>query len=189
MIFAFGKDFQVDRLVNDFLLMALDQNENHERNRDKKGTFLHKHGWGVAYLANGRWKLKKSIKPCYENKDFLKLKSIKTPVIMIHARHLSSGTVALENTHPFKEKANSTEYLFCHNGNIGKKDWKKFRVLFDPKGNADSEQLFSHILGGEISKFSTVITGNTAPSNRERTCTKPHYAMGVTMDGKHMIMS
>ncbi len=71
---------------------------------------------------------------------------------MIHARNLSSGTVALENTHPFKEKLNSTEYVFCQNGSIDKQDWIKFKEHFKPKGNADTERLFSHLLSGEISK-------------------------------------
>ena len=153
MVFAFGKNLKIDQLVDDFRLMALDQNEDHERNQGKKGTFLHKDGWGAAYLENGQWSLRKSIKPCYEDEDFLKLKSIKTSAIMIHTRHASKGSVKIENTHPFEAEINSTDYVFCHNGGIEEVDWKKFKLLsFKPQGDGDTEQLFYHILNGEISK-------------------------------------
>jgi len=153
MVFAFGKDLQIVPLLEDFLLMARDQNEDHERNKDIKGQFLHKDGWGAAYLKDDRWVLRKSIEPCYEDEDFLKLKSVKAPAIMIHARHASKGSVRIENTHPFEAKINSTDYIFCHNGSIEEVDWKKFKLLsFKPKGDGDTEQLFYHILNGEISK-------------------------------------
>lgn len=153
MVFAFGENLKINLLVDDFLLMARDQNEDHERNRGIKGQFLHKDGWGAAYLTNGQWNLRKSIKPCYEDEDFLKLKSVKISAIMIHARHASKGSVRIENTHPFEAKINSTDYIFCHNGSIEEVDWQKFKLLsFKPKGNGDTEQLFYHILNGEISK-------------------------------------
>ena len=50
MVFAFGEDLKISPLLDDFLLMAKDQNENHEINRGKKGESPHKDGWGVAFL-------------------------------------------------------------------------------------------------------------------------------------------
>ena len=154
MIFAFGRNLEVDLLIDDFLVMARDQNEYHERNRGVKGGILHKDGWGVSYLVNDKWKLEKSIKPCYEDQKFLALKPElkKAQAIMIHARHASSGSIALENTHPFRGIVGGTEYFFCHNGSIEKKDWDKFEYFLEPKGNGDSERLFSHLLNGKISK-------------------------------------
>ena len=38
------------QLIAGFLAMAKDQNEVHENNGKNKGEFLHKDGWGWAWL-------------------------------------------------------------------------------------------------------------------------------------------
>lgn len=152
MVFAFGQDLKIDQLISDFVLMARDRNEDHERNQGKKGKFPHGDGWGAAFSKDGSWELIRSTKPCFEDQNLQSLKSIKTPAIMLHARRASVGAVAVENTHPFEGVKDETKYLFCHNGNVGEGGREKFRRLFKPKGDTDSERLFSHILSGEISK-------------------------------------
>ncbi len=117
MLVAVGK-MNMTKLIGGFLAMARDRNETHEGNRKNKGEFLHKDGWGAAWLEDGKFKVVKSTKPCYKDSKMKKLRKLHTSFIVLHARKVSCGPCSLENTHPLHAFVGKKEYVFCHNGTL-----------------------------------------------------------------------
>jgi len=127
-------------LIDDFILMANDQNAKHENNEDKE--FKHGDGWGIVYFENNQPKIYKSIMPCYEDDTIFSFKKIQSPFFILHARKGSVGSVKMENTHPFQHG----DYIFCHNGTV--KQTLLIDEKFSAQGETDSEQLFLYLLSG-----------------------------------------
>lgn len=75
MLVAVG-EVNVPQLINGFLAMAKDHNEVHENNRKNKGEFLHKDGWGAAWMEDGKFRVLKSTKPCYLDAKMEKLRKL-----------------------------------------------------------------------------------------------------------------
>jgi len=151
MIFAVG-DINVKELIDDFITLAADQNEKHEKNIDK--VFKHGDGWGIAYLENCKLKIFKSIKSVYEDPQIERFRDLETHFLILHARKASKGRVVLENVHPFELKMNGQRYLFFHNGTI--KDKLVYDKKFIPNGTTDSEKYFYYLLtnsNGNLNEF------------------------------------
>jgi len=106
----------------------------------KRGT-CHQDGWGVAYLKDNGFEIKKSTKSILTDKTIEQLKNIKTNQVMIHARYQTIGEKSLKNTQPFKHG----KFLFCHNGTI-KTEIKYDQEKFPNSTETDSERLFYSIL-------------------------------------------
>lgn len=151
MIFAVG-DINADWLIQDFIQMAADQNEKHEKNSDKE--FKHSDGWGIAYLENGGLKIFRSAKAVYEDEQIDQFRNLKTDLVILHARKASKGNVDIRNVHPFECLYNGSRYLFFHNGTIH--DELPFENTFRPISATDSEQLFYYLLSNS--------NGQLAPS-------------------------
>lgn len=136
-------DFDAKLLVEDFLAMAKDQNEDHEKNLGRKGHFRHEDGWGAAFIEGGMLNVVKSPRPCCEDERLLSLaNNLGSPLLLLHARKAIGSSVCLENTHPFREAG----YVFCHNGYIKDEldfDEGKYRW----NGESDSHRFFCHLLG------------------------------------------
>ena len=81
----------------------------------KRGT-CHQDGWGVAYLKDNDFEIKKSTESILTDKTIEQLKNIKTNQVMIHTRYQTIGEKSLKNTQPFKHG----KFIFCHNGTIKK---------------------------------------------------------------------
>jgi predicted glutamine amidotransferase len=111
MLAAVGS-FDAASLVEGWLAMSQDRNEKHENNSDE--MFLHCDGWGAAWLKNGQWEILKSIKPCYEDVEVKNLYTVKSPVLILHARKKTCGKTTMVTTQPFM----ASKYIFCHNGII-----------------------------------------------------------------------
>lgn len=141
MILAVGK-FNTDWLIQDFILMASDQNEKHEKNIDKE--FKHGDGWGIAYLSKDEFKIFRSTKAVYEDAQIEQFRNLKTNFVILHARKTSKGDVVLENVHPFEYKLNGHHYLFFHNGTI--REEMDYDYQYQPVGTTDSERLFYYLL-------------------------------------------
>jgi len=131
-----------DWLVQDFILMASDQNEKHEENIDRE--FKHGDGWGIAYLNKNKFKIFRSEKAVYEDSQIEQFKNIETNFLILHARKATTGKVVLKNVHPFEYKMNGHHYCFFHNGTV--RDEIHFENRFQPVGTTDSERLFYHLL-------------------------------------------
>lgn len=139
MLIAVG-DADIATIAEDFKRIASDKNETHENNIDK--DFEHGDGWGVVYLADDQLKMQKSIIPYYEDPGVEKVKDIKSPLFILHARKKSDGKglVRMENVHPFRYD----NYVFCHNGTVNED--LLFEEKFTPQGETDSERLFYYII-------------------------------------------
>ena len=93
-------------LIDGMLPIAQDQTEIHEFN-EQRGleSWVHKDGWGIAYLRGKHWVIKKSVVPFFKDKRSLqKMRSVETPALILHVRKASGSRVALRNTHPFLGK-------------------------------------------------------------------------------------
>jgi predicted glutamine amidotransferase len=150
MLFAAG-NFNIDGVIQDFILMASDQNEKHEKNRDK--IFKHGDGWGIAYLEDDRLKVFRSTKAVYKDDQINQFKNLQSNLVILHARKASKGSVNIKNVHPFECKLNGHHYFFFHNGTI--RDEILFDPQFHPMGKTDSERLFYYLLtntNGELTE-------------------------------------
>jgi len=144
MLIATGQ-VKLNELINSLLIMAKDKNEIHEYNNLVQGNFTHRDGWGIAYLDDeNRWIASRSKKACYKDPIIDEFRDIKTSMAILHARKATGGDVALKNTHPFHFQKNLEDYFFCHNGSIG--DTLNYDMNYIPKGQTDSERLFSCII-------------------------------------------
>jgi predicted glutamine amidotransferase len=141
MLVAAG-NFNIDHLINDFILMAADQNEKHEKNIDQE--FKHGDGWGIAYLENNALQVFRSTKAVYEDDQIDQFNKIQSNLVILHARKASQGAVSLQNVHPFEHKLDGHQHLFFHNGSI--LDELNFDRQFHPLGETDSERLFYYLL-------------------------------------------
>jgi len=138
MIFAAG-DFELSQLIDNLILMAKGENELHENNPEL-GTYQHAHGWGIAYLDQGEWIVKKSEKAVFEDSEINELRTVKTNLAVLHVRRATNGVISYDNTHPFQFR----NYVFCHNGTLrGKIDYDQW---FHVDGKTDSEKLFYSVL-------------------------------------------
>lgn len=144
MLVAVGK-VNMAKLVDGMLAMVRDEVVLHELNKEKGlGTWIHKDGWGIAYLDNGKWVVKKSTKAMHLDPMVEHIRKIKTSSVILHARFGSIGDLAIENTHPFFVNKEQEDFVFCHNGTV--KDEILFDAGFIPEGKTDSERLFYSIL-------------------------------------------
>lgn len=107
----------------------------------------HLDGWGVAgLLGNKPTVFYKSVTPIIKDtKNYFntidKLKKSNSKISIIHFRKSSSGTVKLENTHPFIYD----DWIFAHNGTILDKNKLELNKL-KPQGDTDSEVLFYYMI-------------------------------------------
>ena|SRR3989344_1029330 len=141
MLIAIGS-INVNQLIDGILLMAKDQNSSHEHNQKKLGRWKHEDGWGAAYLENDNWKIVKSTKSIAKDLELEKLRTVKTNLLLIHARKKTKGSRTINECHPFLNK--ERKLIFSHNGTINGKI--PYNQIFKPKGTTDSERLFFNIL-------------------------------------------
>ena len=119
-------------LLDDFRLMALNQNEGHEYHDHP--DHLQGDGWGVVTGRAGRLECYKSVMPCWQDPRFTDLYQVHPDFIMLHARKASPGiAVKYEFTHPFYEDG----WYFCHNGTVHD---------FEAGERSDAQQLFTLLL-------------------------------------------
>jgi predicted glutamine amidotransferase len=90
------------------------------------------HGWGCAYLENGRWKLYRNIKPVWED-DLSRFG--KTTLLVGHARSaFKDEGIAVENNMPFYDDP----YVFIFNGELR-------GVRISELGRIGAEKIFNFI--------------------------------------------
>lgn len=145
MLFACG-NFNPDWIIQDFILMANDQNEKHEKNQTCE--FKHGDGWGIVFRKEHELQVFKSPRPVYEDDRIDQFRALKTDLVILHARKASKGAVEIKNVHPFVLELSDQRFLFCHNGTV--RDPLPFESGFVPQGSTDSEALLYFIasLGG-----------------------------------------
>jgi glutamine amidotransferase len=90
------------------------------------------HGWGCAYLENGRWRLYKNVKPIWED-DLSQFG--KTRLLVGHARSAYKNEgIAVENNMPFYDDP----HVFIFNGELR-------GVRISEQGRIGAEKVFNFI--------------------------------------------
>lgn len=131
MLVAAGR-LPLGRLLDDFQLMALNRNEEHEYRHHPDHT--QGDGWGVVTGKAGRFECNKNVMPCWHDPRFIDLYQADLDFVMLHARKASPGmAVKYGFTHPFQENG----WYFCHNGTIHD---------FVVEDRSDAQQLFALVL-------------------------------------------
>lgn len=119
---------------------------------DCKKKSLQKDGWGIGEwrTENGAWRIAKSFKPVFKEKNKFKkiAESANSKIVLAHIRHASNPKklpqeklVALENSQPFSYR----DIIFAHNGTLNIPDELSETLgIYQRKirGTNDSEVLF-----------------------------------------------
>jgi glutamine amidotransferase len=98
----------------------------------KKSREFQGHGWGCAYLQNGKWNYYKNVKPIWED-DFAKLGN--STRLIAHARSaFKDEGIVVENNMPFYDD----KYIFVFNGELR-------GVKIKEDGRIGAEKIFNYI--------------------------------------------
>jgi len=146
------------RLLESLRRMASNVNPGHDHEHRRRGAeYRHEDGWGAAWIADGRIQAVRHPESCLSSASSLaagpdpKTQGLpESPLILLHARRSSVGSVELANTHPFTAGREGVAYAFCHNGTVDddlvsspsapRPDHRA------PQGTTDSEALFHYLL-------------------------------------------
>ncbi len=124
-------------------------------------------GWGIGFYVNGKAEIFKEPVPAYESDIARKIENgiieVRSKLIIAHIRDASVGSRKMENTHPFLRQLFGREWIFAHNGTVGKRDPPRGIFLqrtgkFKAEGETDSERAFCYMMNkiSEKSQFSEI---------------------------------
>jgi glutamine amidotransferase len=104
-------------------------------------------GWGIAWWEDGRPHVEKEpiradVSP---RAAALVLDPPASTMFIVHVRAATVGRTAVENTHPFVEKALGRRWVFAHNGTVRDLD-RLDEGAYICGGDTDSERAFHHLL-------------------------------------------
>lgn len=144
---------------------------------------VHRDGWGIGWYEKGRPLISKEALPAYNSESFqLKVKNVKSPIVIAHVRQASSGAVSKENSHPFSHE----NWIFAHNGTLYEEDL--FEALMPPYSEnltsegIDSELYFRYILQC-IAEENDVIKGIRKATDLAKMLGKANFLLS---DGKNL---
>ncbi|MBD3347601.1 MAG: hypothetical protein GF400_00195 [Candidatus Eisenbacteria bacterium] len=167
MIGAVGR-FDLETLKSGLRDMALNRNPAYEHEHRRRGEGLrHDCGWGAAFVTGDGLLVHRSTTACFDDASFDALACEDVRVAVLHARrNRDRGTIALENTHPFVATWRDLEHAFFHNGEVKDREQLTYERRFKPRGTADSEELFFHVLSRfdpdtPLSSLKTALSGIT----------------------------
>jgi glutamine amidotransferase len=151
----FGMSGGHERVKATFWLLEAPDSLAQQSRREPDGT-------GLGYYArDGKPVVDKRPIAAYEDHQFAReAREVASDTFIAHVRYASSGSVALENTHPFEQ----ADRLFAHNGDI--EDLAALeRELGDAismvRGHTDSERYFA-LITKEIERTGSVAKGIVA---------------------------
>jgi len=136
-------------------------------------------GLGV-FTADETPSVYRTVLAAYEDSQFAaEAREVESKTFVAHIRYASTGTVALENTHPFEQQLR----LFAHNGVVGdlpklEQALGRYRSLV--RGETDSERLFA-LITREADRTDGDLT--TAIANAVRWVSRelPIYALNLVL--------
>jgi predicted glutamine amidotransferase len=132
MLVAAGQ-LPIQRILDDFKIVAMNKNENHELNANNP-DFTHSDGWGIVIGKSGKMSFYKKAIACWEDPKYLEYFDIDADFLLLHARKASPNvSVNYSFTHPFRKD----NWFFCHNGTV--KDFVK-------PNTSDSKTFFALLL-------------------------------------------
>lgn len=125
-------------------------------------------GWGIAWQANGAFRLVKEPAPAHQSTLFEQLcDTTISSLVIAHIRKASFPPVInMGNTHPFQQVCCGKEWVFAHNGmvpDIVEIEMSSNNPVCCPTGRTDSEYAFCHLLGRIAEHFHG--TPSAAPSS------------------------
>ena len=147
------QEFSIAEYLNKFADIA-------KHSREYQG-----HGWGFAYLLNGKWNYYKNIKPIWQD-DFTHLGN--TNRLIAHARSaFRDEGIGIENNMPFYDD----KYIFIFNGELR-------GVKIKEEGRIGAEKIFNH-----IKRFDKGITKDALQKGADIITKKSAYvkAMNIVM--------
>lgn len=146
MIAATGT-FDPARLAGALRTMSCNANAAHPHEYRARGdAHRHEDGWGAVWLENGALRTRRSIAPCFEDPSLDEIGTLRTRLLVLHARRASRGGASMRNTHPFVIEWKGSQWTFVHNGQVDDLG-PLVRLPGIPfAGDTDSERLFHHLL-------------------------------------------
>jgi glutamine amidotransferase len=114
-------------------------------------TAGHEDGWGLAFLADGAFRIEKEPSPAFRSARFASLAGeLKTDLILGHVRKADFPPVrSLANTHPFLHQCCDAVWAFAHNGLVPgaiRRSRLVAPVVCQADGDTDSEHAFCLVL-------------------------------------------
>ncbi len=114
-------------------------------------TADHVDGWGLAYLADGVFRIEKAPSPAVQSARFASLAAeVASELIIGHVRKADFPPIrALANTHPFEHRCCGATWVFAHNGLVPgavERSRTVVPLLCTAEGDTDSEHAFCLVL-------------------------------------------
>ena len=111
------------------------------------------HGWGCAYIKDGRWSYYKNIKPIWED-NFEQFNN--TSLLMVHARSaFQDKDIVVKNNMPFYDD----QYVFIFNGEL-------HGVKINTEGRIGAEKIFNFIKRFDKGDMTSALTKGTDIINK-----------------------
>ncbi|ATW34437.1 class II glutamine amidotransferase [Candidatus Williamhamiltonella defendens] len=121
------------------------------------GTGPHKDGWGITLYEGYGYRTFKDSQACFHSPiaRFIQDYPIKSRTVISHIRQANTGSVSLENTHPFTRALFGRYWTYAHNGQL--KDYEQLDTgAITPIGNTDSEYAFCWILSQLSQRYHSI---------------------------------
>jgi predicted glutamine amidotransferase len=117
-------------------------------------TGPHADGWGIAFYERRGCRLFHDPAPSAHSPmaQFIQGFPIKSKNVVAHIRRARSGSVCVENTHPFHRELWGRSWVFAHNGLL-RGIRKRRLVWYQPIGTTDSEYAFCYMLNAIRREF------------------------------------
>ncbi|MBK9036652.1 MAG: class II glutamine amidotransferase [Myxococcales bacterium] len=114
----------------------------------------HGDGWGLALYEGKAARVFREPAAAADSPlaRFVREHPIKTLLAIAHVRKRTRGPVSLVNTHPFIRELWGRQFVFAHNGTVGKVRRQQLG-RFQPIGTTDSEYAFCALLGAVAADF------------------------------------
>lgn len=160
-------------------------------------TDKHSDGWGVAFYEGRGIRTFLDPLPAAHSPmaNYLTNYPIKTFNMLAHIRFATSGTVALENVHPFQREMWGIQWSFAHNGDVPRftnyteLPWlgggTPGQRLYNPVGDTDSEAVFCALLNFLKHKFDKLPTLSVLHDTLKNLCTEICQYDSLSSEGQH----
>jgi predicted glutamine amidotransferase len=111
-------------------------------------TGPHKDGWGITFYEGKGYRSFKDPMPSVQSPiaKFVTEYPIKSQAVICHIRQANSGSISLENTHPFTRQLWGKNWTYAHNGQLANIEENLPINAHIPVGQTDSEHAFCWLL-------------------------------------------
>ncbi|MGL5343915.1 MAG: class II glutamine amidotransferase [Plesiomonas sp.] len=128
-------------------------------------TGPHKDGWGITFYEGRGFRTFKDPLPSAQSRiaQLVQDYPIKSCAVVAHIRQANSGSVSLENTHPFTRELWGRYWTYAHNGQLT--DFTQLPTgRHRPVGDTDSEYAFCWLLNQLELRYASAV-GADSPAD------------------------